>query len=218
MEVPFFRMLQEITLPMSLLEEEMLNFMQLMGQQGILSGNFGQIPQIRVIVVGTIFSSAQMVPDQNADGKADLLLANGGDHTAPPWQTERDPGHLMVIDAATGAILAAAVMPDSAETYCSPIHVDLAGTGNFQIIYGTGGEHAGGSMWKTTLEDVMTGDISTSIQLATAPNKGFIAPASAADFNADNIKDIVIQGYNGKITVVDGVTNNEKYGAISTPM
>jgi len=150
------------------------------------------------------FSSAQLVADQNSDGFQDLLIANGGDHAAPSWITDRDPGHLMVIDAMTGAVLSSAVMPDSAETYCSPIYFDINGVGAYRVVYGSGGENQGGSMWMTTLADIMANDLSSSVQLATDANKGFIAPASVANFTADVKKDIVIQGYNGKLYLIDG--------------
>ena len=64
-------------------------------------------------------------------------MANGGNHALPPWDTLRDPGYLMVVDALTGAVLAKDTMPDGEETYCSPVVADLMQNGNLEIIYGS---------------------------------------------------------------------------------
>ncbi len=42
-------------------------------------------------------------------------FANGGNHAAPAWDTLRDAGKLMVLDAMTGSILAIDTMPDGEE-------------------------------------------------------------------------------------------------------
>ena len=60
------------------------------------------------------FYSPQIISDVDNDGYPDLLVSNGGDHAAPAWQTNRPPGHLMVISSLTGQLIAKAVSPDSA--------------------------------------------------------------------------------------------------------
>lgn len=153
------------------------------------------------------FYTPQLIPDQNSDNLLDLLVANGGDHAAPPWDTIRDPGHIMVLDAYTGLILAKAATPDSMETYCSPVVSDLAGNGVLKVIFGTGGETLSGSMWMADLSnDLMNNDLSAAIQLAYTPDQGFVAPPAIADLNQDNVYDIVAQAYNGTAFAIDGST------------
>ncbi len=146
------------------------------------------------------FYSAQFIPDMNADGKPDLLLANGGDHAAPIWQTNRPPGHLLVLDAVTGNRLARAVSPDSAEIYCSPVVADIKGNGVLYVLFGTGGETLGGSMWAVELQNgLMQNNLSNAIPLVSHPTRGFIAPPSLAKMANDGTRDIFVQGFNGSV-------------------
>ncbi|MFN6039194.1 MAG: T9SS type A sorting domain-containing protein [Bacteroidota bacterium] len=158
------------------------------------------------------FYSAQIIPDMNNDGVPDLLVANGGDHSAPVWQTNRPPGFLMVLNAVNGNILAKAVMPDSAETYCSPVVADVKGNGTLYIIFGTGGETLGGSMYIAELVNgLMNNNLSQAIPLATHPTKGFIAPASVGKYSNDGSRDIIVQGYDGTIYRFNGNTFGLKW-------
>lgn len=152
------------------------------------------------------FYSAQLVPDQNSDGMLDLLVANGGNHSAPAWDTLREPGMLMVLDAMTGHVLAKDTMPNGEETYCSPVVINEGGIQH--IIYGSGGENDGGALWRVTLSELMSNDISNSTMLAQDPDLGFIAPSSIADMNGDGILDIINQAYDGTLRCIDGLTNN----------
>ncbi len=149
------------------------------------------------------FYNPQFIDDINGDGFLDLLVANGGDHAAPAWDTIRPPGHLMVVNSLTGQVIAKAVVPDSAETYCSPIVVDVQGNGVKLVLYGTGGETLGGSFWACPLSDLLNNTLTPSIQLATDPNLGFIAPASIYKTN-NNQYNIYIQSYSGKLIKIKG--------------
>ena len=162
------------------------------------------------------FYSPQLIPDQNNDGFQDILVANGGNHAAPAWDTLRPPGALMVIDAFTGDLLAKDYVPDFEETYCSPIVVDFLKNGNLTIVYGSGGENDKGSLWRVPLSSLMANDISTSVQLASNPSLGFIAPPSVADMNDDGFLDIIAQGYNGTLYCFNGVNNSQMWQVPNT--
>ena len=62
------------------------------------------------------FYNAQFVKDQNKDGIEDILISNGGNVWAKPHETkERPPGHLLVVSAMDGSLLAKASAPDKRE-------------------------------------------------------------------------------------------------------
>lgn len=149
------------------------------------------------------FYNPTFIQDVSGDGMDDILVANGGDHAAPAWDTTRPPGHLMVINVVTGSLLAKAVVPDSAETYCSAIVCDIQGNGTKWVLYGTGGETLGGSFWACPLQGLLNNSLDASIQLAHDPNFGFVAPASVYKTNG-NQHNIFIQSYSGKLIKIKG--------------
>ena len=150
------------------------------------------------------FYNPQFIHDVDGDSYYDILISNGGDHAAPSFQTNRPPGHLMVISSLTGDLIVKAVVPDSSEIYCSPIVADIQNDGNQWVLYGTGGENLGGSFYAVHLSDLLLGDVSSSIVLDNDPNKGYIAPASIYQNNSNGIFDIIIQSYGGLVTKIDG--------------
>jgi hypothetical protein len=143
------------------------------------------------------FYSPQLIPDQDGDNIPDLLVANGGDHAAPVWQTNRPPGHLMIISSVTGAEISRVEVPDGAEIYCSPTVAELRGNGTLYVIFGTGGETLPGSLWVAELDDVKNEDLSAAVALVTHPTLGFIAPAAVGKFTPGNHLDIIAHGYDG---------------------
>ena len=149
------------------------------------------------------FYNPQFIDDVSGDGIMDILVANGGDHSAPVWDTTRPPGHLMVVNALNGQLIAKAVVPDSAETYCSAEVVDIQGNGVKWVLFGTGGETLGGSFWACPLSNLLNNDLSASIQLAHDANFGFVAPASFYK-TAGNQYNIFIQSYSGKLIKIKG--------------
>jgi len=151
------------------------------------------------------FYNPQFVPDQDGDGLDDLLVANGGDVMAEPYDPNRPAGKLVVVSARTGQLLAAAPMPDGKEIYMSvaavfsPVHQDV------RIIFGTGGETIGGHLYVGSLAQVMAGDLSGAQQLAVSTGKGFIAPPAWVDLTADGEYDIVALAVDGRVLAFDGI-------------
>lgn len=172
------------------------------------------------------FYNPQFIPDQTGDGLPDILVANGGDFTVPPYDPARPAGKLKVISTATGELLAEAVMPDGKEIYMSAVvaklHPDAV---DYTVIFGTGGETIGGKLFAAGLQDVLNGDLSGATVLATGENKGFIAPPLLADIMNDGYLDIAVNSVDGRVLLFSGenfsqlwevkTENREAYGSLS---
>ena len=111
----------------------------------------------------------------------------------------------IMISSLTGNLIVKAIVPDSSETYCSPIVHDIKNTGDQWILYGTGGEDLGGNFYAVLLDDLLLGDLSGSVVLASDLNKGFIAPAAIHKTNS-GVYDIIIQSFDGLVTKISGQT------------
>ena len=48
------------------------------------------------------FYNPQFIHDVDGDSLDDILVSNGGDHAAPSFQSNRPPGHLMIVSSFTG--------------------------------------------------------------------------------------------------------------------
>jgi hypothetical protein len=152
------------------------------------------------------FYEPKAIADRNGDGIVELVVMNGGDPTAAPTQSVRKPGHLLLLDGATGTVLHQAVTPDSAESYCSVVVLNGNSDSDTYIYFGTGGETVKGSLWRTTLTDLLADDISNAQELVGGTNKGFIAPPVLADISDDGVYDVVSAGMDGIISVTNGVS------------
>ena len=104
-----------------------------------------------------------------------MLCSNGGDHSLDDIETNRPPGHILIVDSYSGNTLFSSVVPDSNETYMSPLLVDLDNSGDKKIIFGTGGETIGGSLFICSFEDLLNNDLSNSTTLITS-ELGIIGP------------------------------------------
>jgi hypothetical protein len=150
------------------------------------------------------FYNPQFIHDVDGDSYLDILVSNGGDHAAPAWETDRPPGRLMVISSATGNLLAEALVPDGAETYCSPVVADIQNNGTQWILFGTGGENLGGHFYMAPLDELINSNtLENSITLASDSEKGFIAPASIYRKD-DGSYDIYIQSFGGTLYKIKG--------------
>ncbi|MEL6256882.1 MAG: PQQ-binding-like beta-propeller repeat protein [Bacteroidota bacterium] len=153
------------------------------------------------------FYNSQLIPDQDGDGLQDLLLAHGGNvNAAPNSEKGRYPGILAVMSSASGSVLAADTMPDGKETYMSPLVYEFGEVEGLKIIFGTGGETIGGSLYIVGLEQLMNSDISTAIVLYKEAKHGYIAPPLLVDVNKDGRKEIISISHNGRYGVHDSKT------------
>lgn len=172
------------------------------------------------------FYNPQFIPDQDQDQVKDILVSNGGDVTAQPYSEDRPAGSLMVISGLMGQLLTKAAMPDNREIYMSVVCSDIDADGMLDIVFGTGGETVGGALYRSTLADVMKGDLSGAAMLATGERKGFIAPPVVVDVNKDKIKDIVVNSVDGRMMAFNGkdnqilwggqIPNTEAYSSLAT--
>ncbi len=151
------------------------------------------------------FYNPYLIPDQTGDNIKDLIVSNGGNVKAAIHSDKsRYPGVLMILDSTTGEIISADTIPDGKETYMSPLVYDFENKGNLSILFGSGGETASGSFYKTSLDDLLKGDISNAKILARDTGHGFFAPPVLADITEDGIKDIIVNSHGGKMFAIDG--------------
>lgn len=150
------------------------------------------------------FYNPQFIPDQNHDGLEDLIVSNGGDVKAEPYDPNRPPGYLLVLDARNGNLLAQAEMPDGREIYMSVTVSETPDGKDHEILFGTGGETIPGNLYLAYLSDVMRGDLSGAILLDSSPNKGYIGPGVRVDITGDGIKDIACCSVDGRLITFDG--------------
>lgn len=154
------------------------------------------------------FYNPQLIPDQDNDGKEDLLISNGGDYTVKAHDPRRPVGKLMVVSSGSGKTIIEVEVPDGKETYMSVVRVSLKNNGTDDIIFGTGGETIGGNLYRTTLQDIIQGDISSAVLLATGEKKGFIAPPAVADITGDGVYDIIVNSVDGRTLAINGATDS----------
>ena len=152
------------------------------------------------------FYNAQFIIDQDKDGVEDILISNGGNVLAEPFDKKaRLPGNLVVVSGKSGKLLARAPMPDGNETYMSVAALPMENN-DYKVVFGTGGETLGGNLYVTTLSEIFSGDLSKSVLLDSSPGKGYIGPPLWVDITRDNVLDIVVNAVEGKLMAFDGVT------------
>ncbi len=150
------------------------------------------------------FYNSVLVPDQNGDDIDELLIVNGGNWNAAANSTEdRYPGVLMLLNPVDGSVIAADTMPDGNESYMSPICFHQRDQAEPIIVFGTGGETLGGSLFFCSLSSLLSQDLKSSTKLVSQATHGFIAPPAAVDINGDGNLDVVSVSHGGKITISD---------------
>ena len=72
----------------------------------------------------------------------------------------------------TGKVIKWVGVPDNKESYYSPQWYILP-DGVEMVLFGTGGETHGGSLWRITLEDLINGDIDKVCNKTSMPRLGY---------------------------------------------
>ncbi len=152
------------------------------------------------------FYNPQFIPDQDGDGMEDIMISNGGDVLAEPYDPNRPTGILAVISSQNGNILGKVMVPDGKETYISIAEVETEDGNDRKIIFGTGGETIGGNLYVTRLSDIMNGNIANATKLDSSASKGFIGPPAWVDISGDGYPDIIANAVDGRLLAYDGST------------
>ncbi len=155
------------------------------------------------------FYNVQLSHDEDQDGFADLLVSNGGDVMAEPFDPDRPAGQLVLVSSRTGELLHRAEMPDGKETYMS---VTLTPAG--EVIFGTGGETLGGSLFAGTLAQLINHDLGAAARLDSSEEKGFIGPSVVADLSGDQVPDIITNAVDGRLLAFDGHSKDKLWQVV----
>ena len=152
------------------------------------------------------FYTGQFNNDIDNDGVFDWLTSNGGDPTKDPNQ-ERENGYIMILSGASGEILGVANTPDNMETYMSPVVYNPHPSMETQILFGTGGETWRGSLWSTSIDAILNGDLSNATEIVSPINnieKGLISTPIILDLTNDEVLDIVVTMFDGRTIAING--------------
>ena len=184
------------------------------GREGVLTAYDGTNGAVlwRLLgedVVETPFPYYFLTPaaagDVNGDGVTDVVVTYGGNDTRMPKE-RRDPGYLMVVSGASGAVLKSVVVPDSAETYASPV-VYRRRDGADWVVFGTGGETHPGAEYRAPVASLLDGSFATRVErLVPAGTKGVIAPATLLELTGDGELDVVVSTFDGRLVALDGAS------------
>lgn len=177
------------------------------GKSGKEIWRFYEVNDLEKIGLSKIYNfyNPQLIPDQDEDGVQDIIISNGGDVLVKPHDPDRPAGHLIVVSGATGSHISHAAMPDGKESYMSVSVIYNEVKEDHEIIFGTGGETIGGSLFVDYLSSVMAGDLSSARVLHTSPTKGYISPVARVDLNGDEVLDILVSSVDGRLACIDGV-------------
>ncbi|KAL4241001.1 hypothetical protein ACF0H5_001780 [Mactra antiquata] len=92
--------------------------------------------------------TAAVLPDWDDDGVPEVLIANGGDTSYPSYEHNRTAGRLVVLSGKTGIPMGVSYLtiPNSKETYMSPVIYTPNKYTSSYILFGSGGETIPGDL------------------------------------------------------------------------
>lgn len=163
------------------------------------------------------FYNPIVVEDLTEDGVGEIVVVYGGDPDIDAYE-DRPSSFVLLLDGATGEVLASRETPDLAESYTSVTRVTEPGCGaderpETSFLIGTGGETHRGALFHLPLRELMTHNWCEGIgareawgtSIARGDNlRGFIAPAAHVDLNGDGVDDILIASAGGGLHALDG--------------
>ena len=154
------------------------------GREGVLTAYDGTNGRVLWRLVGEdvvdtsfpyYFLTPVQIDDVNGDGVVDFVDTYGGNDTRMPNEP-RDAGYVVAISGADGKVLKVNPVPDSAETYASPI-VYRRRDGTSWVIFGTGGETKPGAEYRAPVASLLDGSFAQRVErLVPVGTKGVIAP------------------------------------------
>lgn len=175
-------------------------FQAVSGKDGSLLWNFGKQDAKNDIMN---LYTPQVISDLDGDGVSDILVIHGGDPLQEPGSPHRLSGRILIMSGRTGKVISWTGVPDGRESYYSP-QVYSWPDGTQFVLFGTGGETHGGSLWLIKLEEVIRGNINKARALYTDKYKGVMTPPVLVDLTGDGIEDIVIPVFNSTVLALDG--------------
>ncbi|XP_060559392.1 uncharacterized protein LOC132719615 [Ruditapes philippinarum] len=164
---------------------------------------------------------AAALPDWDNDSVPEVLIAHGGDMTKQPDDHKRAPGRLVVLSGATGKPISKRYleMPNSKETYMSPVMFTPVEGGATYILIGSGGETVPGDLMGISVRDFChyilgddaevcgpsQGEEYTGLDkdkngifvIYRGVEKGVMVPPVVVDYNNDSVKDILMTSFEG---------------------
>ncbi|CAC5391774.1 unnamed protein product [Mytilus coruscus] len=149
--------------------------------------------------------TSQVVKDLDGDGVRDILAIHGGDPLQDPGSKFRLSGRIVFFSGKTGKVLQWVGVPDDKESYYSPQVYQLI-DGLEIVLFGTGGETHGGSLWYISLDNLYKGEIDKAQKIYSDEFKGVMTPPVLLDLTGDGVEDIVMAMFNSSVLAIDGMS------------
>ncbi|XP_054712627.1 uncharacterized protein LOC129222185 [Uloborus diversus] len=179
----------------------MAGFSAISGKDGLLLWEFDD--QNAKIDASNVYTP-QYLGDIDFDSIPDILVIHGGDPLKEPGSETRLIGRLMIVSGKTGRVLRWVQVPDGKESYYSPQLLTHSDGANL-VLFGTGGETHGGSLWFIKLKDLMTGEVNRAKKIYSDRFKGIMTPPVLIDVTGDGVLDIIMAMFNSSVIAFNGL-------------